>query len=134
VDKSDRATVHLVRSIFSSNLAFAVDVGILTALTELAGVHYLISNAIAFMVGTSISYTLSVLWVFNTRSFKSKHAEYWVFILIGGVGVGLNELIIWAVTEHVGLHYLISKVAAGSTVFFFNFYLRRTVLFNPYQT
>lgn len=47
VNKSDRTTVHLLRSIFSSNLAFAVDFGILAFLTEAAGMHYLLSKIIA---------------------------------------------------------------------------------------
>jgi putative flippase GtrA len=129
VNKSDRTAVHLIRSVFSSNVAFAVDFGILVVLTEVVGLHYLISNGIAFMVGTTISYTLSVFWVFSRRSIANKHAEYWIFILIGVVGVGLNEALIWTFTEHVHIHYLISKVIAGSSVFFFNFFARKYVLF-----
>jgi putative flippase GtrA len=129
VNKSDRISVHLLRSVFSSNLAFAVDFGILVLLTEAAGLHYLVSNLAAFITGTTISYLLSVLWVFSRRSLASRHAEYWIFILIGAAGVGLNEALIWAVTEHAGAHYLLSKVIAGCSVFFFNFFTRRRVLF-----
>lgn len=68
VNKSDRMFVHLLRSIFSSNLAFAVDFGILVLLTEAAGLHYLVSNLAAFMTGMTISYLLSVIWAVTERA------------------------------------------------------------------
>ena len=129
VRKSDQLSVHLLRAIFSSNVAFAVDFGLLVLLTEVMHLHYLISNIIAFMTGTSLLYILSVFWVFSRRAVQSKHLEYWLFILIGVVGVGFNELFIWFFTEKVHIYYLYSKIIAGSIVFFWNFLSRRFILF-----
>jgi putative flippase GtrA len=129
VRKSDQLSVHLLRAIFSSNVAFAVDFGLLVLLTEVVHLHYLISNIIAFMTGTSLLYILSVFWVFSRRAIQSKHLEYWLFILIGAVGVGFNELFIWLFTEKVHIYYLYSKIIAGSIVFFWNFLSRRFILF-----
>jgi len=129
VTKSSRLGVHLLRGIFSSNISFALDFGLLTFLTEVVHLHYLISNVIAFMAGTTLLYVLSIYWVFNRRSIRSKHLEYWLFILIGAVGVGLNESLIWFFTEKVHVYYLYSKIIAGCTVFFWNFISRRNLLF-----
>jgi putative flippase GtrA len=129
VRKSDQLSIHLLRAIFSSNIAFAVDFGLLVLLTEVVHLHYLISNIIAFMTGTSLLYILSVFWVFSRRAIQSKHLEYWLFILIGAVGVGFNELFIWLFTEKVHIYYLYSKLIAGSIVFFWNFLSRRFILF-----
>ena len=129
VRKSDQLSVHLLRAIFSSNIAFAVDFGLLVLLTEVVHLHYLISNIFAFMTGTSLLYILSVFWVFSRRAIQSKHLEYWLFILIGAVGVGFNELFIWLFTEKVHIYYLYSKLIAGSIVFFWNFLSRRFILF-----
>jgi putative flippase GtrA len=129
IRKSDQLSVHLLRAIFSSNVAFALDFGLLVLLTEVVHLHYLVSNIIAFMTGTSLLYVLSVYWVFNRRAIQSKHLEYWLFILIGVVGVGFNELFIWIFTEKVHIYYLYSKIIAGSIVFFWNFLSRRYILF-----
>ena len=129
VRKSDQLSVHLLRAIFSSNVAFALDFGLLVLLTEVVHLHYLVSNIIAFMTGTSLLYVLSVYWVFSRRVIQSKHLEYWLFILIGVVGVGFNELFIWIFTEKVHVYYLYSKIIAGSIVFFWNFLSRRYILF-----
>jgi len=39
-------------------ISFAADFGILVFLTEIAGVHYLLSNNIGFMAGTTLKYLL----------------------------------------------------------------------------
>ncbi|UCB46792.1 MAG: GtrA family protein [Spirochaetota bacterium] len=129
VIKSDRTLVHLLRSILSSNVSFALDFGILVLLTEVVHLHYLISNGIGFMAGTSLNYTLCILWVFSKRSIRNRNLEYWLYIFIGLSGVGLNELFIWLFTEQLHIYYLISKILAGSTVFFYNFVTRKYVLF-----
>jgi putative flippase GtrA len=127
--KSDRTLVHLLRSIFSSNIAFSVDFGLLALLTEVFHVHYLISAGIGFIIGTTVSYILSILWVFNKRRMQNKPLEYWIFILIGLTGAGMNEILIWFFTEYIHVFYLISKIISGRTVFFFNFFTRKYVLF-----
>jgi putative flippase GtrA len=129
VVKSDRLGVHLLRAIFASNVAFALDFGLLVVLTEVVKLHYLVSNVIGFMSGTTLLYILSIYWVFSRRSMRSRHLEYGLFIFIGAVGVGLNEALIWTFTEKVHLYYLYSKIVAGCTVFFWNFLSRRRLLF-----
>jgi len=127
--KSDRIFIHLLRSIFSSNIAFSVDFGILVLLTEVFHIHYLISAGVGFITGTSVSYVLSIYWVFSRRRLQNARLEYWVFILIGLTGAGFNELFLWFFTEHLHVYYLFSKIISGSTVFFFNFFTRKYVLF-----
>ena len=127
--KTGRTGVSLFRSIPSSAVSFALDFGILVLLTEVAGLHYLISNAVGFMAGTTLNYMLCILWVFSERRITRRHLEYWIFILIGASGVGLNELLIWTLTEHLHIYYLLSKIIAGCTVFSYNFSTRKFILF-----
>jgi putative flippase GtrA len=127
--KSNRLSVHFLRAIPSSLTATVLDFGLLVFLTEVVHLHYLISNGISFMAGTTLLYVLSVFWVFGRRSIRSRHLEYWLFILIGAVGLLFNEALIWVFTEEVHVYYLYSKIIAGCTVFFWNFLSRRYILF-----
>ncbi len=127
--KSDSAAVQLLRSVFSSVLAFAVDFGLLVLLTEVLRVHYLLSAACGFVTGTSLGYRISVRWVFNRRRVRRRTVEFTVFLLVGAVGLALNELLLWLFTEPLGVYYLISRLLAGSIIFFVNFFARRTLLF-----
>jgi putative flippase GtrA len=127
------ATVRgqLLRSILVSMLSFGVDFGALVLFTEAGGLHYLASAALSFMLGTSVSYLLSILWVFEVRRFPSRALEYLVFVLVGAVGLGLNEALLWLLTEPIGIYYLVSKVIAAALIFFWNFAARRYLLFRP---
>jgi putative flippase GtrA len=108
----------------------ALDFAILIALTEGAGFHYLVSNAIAFTVGTTVGYAVCVAWVFETRRLSSRHWEYTAFLVIGVAGLALNEAALWALVEGGGLHYVAAKVGASGASFGFNYLARKRLLFS----
>ncbi len=43
----------------------------------------------------------------------------------------LNALLLWLLTDFAGLYYLFSKLFAAAFILFFNFFLRRWMLFSP---
>ena len=122
--------VQLFRYGFVGGAAFVVDYGSLWFLTEVCGMHYLLSAAIAFILGLTTNYLLSTRWVFSDSRLENRWAEFAVFALIGVVGLGLNELIMWAGTDLMHLHYMLSKVISTAIVFFWNFFARKFILFN----
>ena len=128
--KSDKTSIQLLRYIFVGGIAYAVDFGSLFLLTEVVKIHYLISAAIAFILGLLTNYILSIFWVFAKRTLTSKQMEFLIFAIIGLVGLGLNEGIIWFFTALVHFHYLMSKVISAIVVFFWNFFARKRILFN----
>ena len=110
-------------------IAFAFDFTSLFALTQFGGVHYLVAAGIAFLIGLSINYALSIKWVFNRRSIQDKRMEFLLFALIGLAGLGLNELLIWLFTEIARFHYLASKIISTMFVYLWNFFARKYSLF-----
>jgi len=117
------------RYVAVGGLAFLIDFGSLYLLTEFAGFHYLISTAVAFMLGLVTNYCLCRLWVFDRRTMESASLEFLIFAIIGIVGLGLNEVVMWVVGEVIHLHYLIGKVISASIVLLWNFGARKLILF-----
>jgi putative flippase GtrA len=109
--------------------AFLIDFGSLYSLTEFAGYHYLTSAAIAFLLGLLTNYSLCRLWVFDRRTMESASLEFLIFGVIGIVGLGLNELIMWFAGEVIHLHYLVGKVISAGIVLIWNFGARKLILF-----
>ncbi len=130
---TDNTLIQLFRYTFVGGFAFVVDFGSLYALTEFAGLHYLVSAAVAFLLGLCVNYLLSVRWVFNSRTMSNRWLEFGLFALVGVVGLGLNELIIWFFTEKVGLHYMGSKAVSAIIVYLWNFFARKRLLFSREQ-
>jgi putative flippase GtrA len=129
LDPTDRTSVQFVRAIFVGAAAFSVDVGTLWALTGLGHVHYLVSAACGFVLGLAVNYVLSTGWVFNRRTLDSRTMEFAVFALIGLVGLGLTELLMWLLTDIGGLFYLVSKIVTTVVVYSWNFGARKRLLF-----
>ncbi|NHZ85963.1 MAG: GtrA family protein [Planctomycetia bacterium] len=129
-NKTNNTLVQLFRYTFVGGIAFIFDFGTLYLLTEYFNIYYLVSAAIAFLLGLTINYFLSVIWVFQKRSLKSKYVEFIVFALIGIIGLALNEFIIWFFTETVNIHYLQSKLISTVLVYLWNFFIRKYFLFH----
>lgn len=127
--ETERTIIQLFRYVFVGGAAFIVDFGSLFILTDFFGIYYLISAAIAFILGLIVNYILSISWVFNNRKLDNLTLEFGVFSLIGIVGLGLNEVFIWFFTAEVGFYYLISKIISAVIVLFWNFFARKYVLF-----
>ena len=129
-EQTDTASIQLLRYTFVGGIAYLLDIACLFTLTEYLGVQYLISAAIAFLLGLITNYCLSTVWVFHKRKVEAKSLEFSVFALIGIVGLGLNELFIWFFTEYIGFHYLESKIVSSVFVYLWNFLMRKYTLFN----
>ena len=121
--------LQLLRSGFVGGVAFVADYGTLFVLTHYAGVHYLWSAGIAFAVGLTVNYLLSISWVFNQNRSAKPWVEFLVFALIGIVGLGLNELIMYVATDLMSLHYMLSKLISTAIVFCWNFFARKLIIF-----
>ncbi|MBW1971284.1 MAG: GtrA family protein [Deltaproteobacteria bacterium] len=127
--KTNNIFIQLFRYTFVGGFAFIVDFGSLFVLTEFIHIYYLISAAIAFILGLGTNYILSIIWVFDKRIFKNKYIEFMIFGIIGIVGLGLNELFIWFFTEEMHFYYLISKIISTFFVYLWNFFARKFILF-----
>lgn len=126
---SQETIYQLIRYTFVGGVAFVVDYGLLFCLTEFAGLHYLWSAAVAFVAGLAVNYTLSLLLVFTTHRLQNAWIEFAIFALIGVVGLGLNEGIIYVVADILGAHYMLAKIVSTILVFFWNFFARKLTLF-----
>jgi putative flippase GtrA len=98
-------------------------------LTDFVRVHYLISASCGFALGLAINYLLCVRWIFEFRSIANVSREFTIFSLIGLAGLLLNNVLLYLLTDLWGVYYLTSKLISAAIILFFNFSLRRYLLF-----
>jgi putative flippase GtrA len=122
-------SVQMFRYILSGAAACAVDYSALVTLTQIFKFYYLTSAAIAFMLGSTVSYILNITWVFDQRVFADRRLEALLFFSIGIASLFLNHYCIQFFTETVKLHYLGSKLISTIAVFAVNFIARKFILF-----
>ncbi|WP_295152678.1 GtrA family protein [uncultured Ruminococcus sp.] len=140
--KTDNTIAQFIRYVFVGGGATVVQWGLLVVLKEFCGMNANIANAIGFIGGLIFNYVISTLWVFDNSAVKNKAAEFTAFALIGVVGLGINQGIIWlfdktlAEREVFGdllpasKYYLVGQVLATGIAFFWNFFARKYLIYN----
>mgnify|MGYP000884172788 CR=1 FL=1 len=131
VQTTDRISVQFLRYLVVGGVATIFDFGVFLLLTDnhTAGVHYLLANALAFAVGVSVNYVLSVRWVFSSRAMESRITEFVVFVVVGIVGLGISETALFLGVEYVHLKHPLAKLGAIGSALVWNFAARKLLLF-----
>ena len=109
-------------------IAFVIDYGLMVALTELAGVNYLISATISFTVSVVFNYLASMRYVFTHKQGLSRRREFVIFVVLSVIGLGVNDLLMWLGSSVLGVSYLIVKIVATAIVMVYNFVTRKITL------
>lgn len=134
IKKTNNGFIQFVRYGLVSVIALAVDFGCMVLLVELFSIHYLAAATVSFISGLVVNYLLSRAWVFADRKYESRVKEFIVFTGIGIVGLLLNNSIMWLAVEKIGIYYIFSKIIATILVFFWNFGLRKMLVFKEVKT
>jgi putative flippase GtrA len=123
VAKTRTGRIQFFRYIFVGGFSAVVNLGILSILTSVLHINYLISELIAFVIATIVNYALSIWWIFQ-RSNRFK-LEFVLFTLVGIGGLGINELVLWVCVSKLKLFYLLGEVIAITVVMVWSFALRK---------
>lgn len=117
---------QFIRFSFVGVTCFGIDYGIMVLLTEVFDIRYIVSSGISFTLATVINYFLSCRFVFDHKN-KGRF-DLFVFVFMGAVGLGLNQILMWFIVEKIGIIYLITKFISGIIVSFYNFITRKLFL------
>ena len=66
--------------------------------------------------------------VFESKADGHPVRELLVFVLLSIVGLGINQLLMWMGADFLGIHYLLTKLAATVLVMIYNFITRKLLL------
>lgn len=130
VKQTGSTWVLLFRYGFVAVAAFTVDFGGLIILTELVKLNYLLSATLSFCCGVVVNFYLSTGWIFKNSRLARQHHEFAAVFAIAAVGLAINDLILWTLTSKLSLFYLYSKLVATAIVFFWNFFVRKNLLYD----
>lgn len=133
---TDNALIQFFRYFFVGGLATVADWGISALLFYIVfGRQYPVAaNTLSFIVGLTMNYLLSKMWVFKKSKIKSKAAEFIGFALIGVVGLlitaGVTVLFRNWLISITSAYQIIAKVTATAVSFLWNFLARKILLFS----
>jgi dolichol-phosphate mannosyltransferase len=101
-----------------------VNMGLLWLLTEVVGLFYLVSAAIAIETSIINNFILNDIWTFRDRRAPGRTAglvRLLKFNLVSAAGIGINMGVLWTCTEVLGIYYLISNLCGIAAAMLWNF-------------
>lgn len=122
--------IQFLKYIVVGGLAFIVDFLTLYILTEYQHFHYMLSAGIAFIIGLNVNYILAKFFVFKDTKIVNPKKEYLAIVIISISGLILNQLLLFVITEFLGVYYLYSKLIAATLILIYNFAIRKIFVFN----
>ena len=128
-ENTNNIIVQLFRYVFVGGIAFVADWGMLVLLHEALRINVYLATAIAFVFGLIVNFFLSKKFVFKEKSDKTNGlGEFVTYGIIGVIGLGLTEVIMWMLLK-LSIIYMVAKVIAAVIVLLWNFVARKIILY-----
>jgi len=136
-DRLHSFLAEFFRYAFVGGTAFLIDYGILF-LTQryifngLGDTGVYIATALGFISGLVYNYILSVVYVFKSAAKDKKGrtvTAFFLFALIGVIGLVLTEAGMYAGYQLLHIHYLVVKIFVAAIVLIWNYAARKLLIF-----
>jgi putative flippase GtrA len=106
-----------------------IDFGVTWLLKEKAKVNKYLANSTGFMLAASSNYLWNRLWTFESHN-EQVTREYFSFILISLLGLGINNLVIYLLTKKMRMNFYLAKLFAIVVVTIWNFSMNFLITFS----
>lgn len=121
---------RIIKYVISGATAAATDLLSLYALTDLLGVHYLVSSVVAFLVAFGVSFFLQKFWTFRDNRTHLLRSQMFQYGVVAFVNLTLNSLFLYLFVERFHVWYVFAQIAASVLVAFFSFFIYRNFIFS----
>ena len=98
-----------------------VDFGITYVFKEKIKINKYISNSAGFLTATASNYILNRIWTFHSID-PAIVTQFSKFLMISAIGLGINNTIIFILTNKFKMNFYVSKGIATLVVMLWNFF------------
>lgn len=119
---------EFIKFVLVGFINLTIDFSLYLILTRLAGIDYLWANVLSFTAATVNSFIFNKKWTFRNTS-KNYQRQYLQFYLVSGVGLGLNQIMLFLLVDKIHIYDLVAKASAVVVVTFWNYSANRVWTF-----
>lgn len=109
-------------------ISFAFDYGLYVVLFQYFGVQYIVASTISFALSLILNYVLTLKFVFEAKPGRNVVKEFAIYIGLNIIALGLNQLILFATVDGLGIDPLVGKLIATAVVLVYNFISRKLLI------
>lgn len=105
-----------------------LDFGTTWMLKEKVKINKYLANSIGFVLAATSNYFFNRIWTFHSSN-QEVVTEYFSFIGFSLIGLGINNIIIYLLTEKLKFNFYLSKLIAIGVVTIWNFFMNYLITF-----
>ncbi len=105
-----------------------IDLAVLYALTDWAGLFYLLSAILSFVLVQSLSYYLNKRFTFRNRS-RQIAKQLAVFMLVNAIGFGVSLGLLVLLVEVFGWWYILARIVGMVIAINSNYFMHKRYTF-----
>lgn len=98
-----------------------VDFGVTYLFKEIIKINKYVSNALGFFCAATSNYILNRIWTFESAN-ADVATEYGKFMLVSAIGLGINSLTLYILTDKLKWNFYLSKIFAIGAATLWNFF------------
>jgi putative flippase GtrA len=122
---------QFIKFCFVGGMGTLLNLFILYTSVEFLNLWYIYGAAIAFVVVITFNFTLNKFWTFKDKKKESNVVvgQYGKYVVIGGVGMGINIFSLFILVEFFHIWYLMGEIIAIVIATLWNFEGSRYIVF-----
>ena len=115
----------LVRYGVSGLAGYFTNILVIYCLTDLLGVHYILSAVLSFVVAFAVTFTMQKYWTFRDASLATRNRQVVWYLIITLGSLGINVLLLYIFVDIFGLWYLSSQFVILGFIALISFLLNK---------
>lgn len=108
-----------------------IDVGLLYIFVEYGHIPLLTAAALSFVFAVANNFYWNKKWTFGDAS-KRYAKQYIKYLIVSLIALGLNMIVLYALTTLFGLWYIFAKLLTSGVIFLWNFTINKFWTFRNY--
>ena len=120
---------RVIKYVISGGTSALVNLLLLFTLTSIAGVWYLYSTVVAFVVSLAVSFALQKLWTFRDPTRDRVHHQAFAYLLLAVVNLFLDTILMYLLVSGYGMHYLLAQIILGLAIACSTYYVNKFFIF-----
>lgn len=129
------AMKQFISYFFVGAIAAVVEWIMFALFANVIGMNYIVATCLAFLFSTVTNWILGRMWTFkSSKNFENKRAKEMLLVFtVSAIGLLFNMGLMYLFVTVIGLDTsilkIISKIIATGIVFFWNFFVRKLVIY-----
>lgn len=116
---------QIVLFAFVGVVSTAIDYGTFILLAYKFNINYIVASTLSYSAGILFNYVASMKYVFDGRAERSKSHEFFLYVVLTLIGLGLNQLVLFVSVDWLRVSKALGKIIATALVLVYNFVSRK---------